>query len=305
MNVVADAPVATLQPPVRSDEARVLRALAAGFLVLAAPTLRRLATTVWASDEQSHGPVLLAAAAWLMWQQRGALLALPARPARWPSMATLLVSLLAYLVGRSQEVAQLEVGALIGVLVGLLLMLRGWAGVRGSLLPLFVLLFIVPLPGVLVQTATIPLKTAVSVAAEALLHAAGYPVARAGVILAIGQYQLLVADACAGLTSMFTLEALGLAYVQHLAGGDEPVSARHRAWLAALILPISFLANVVRVVVLVLVTYHFGDAAGQGFVHGFAGVVLFTVALLLVLATDRGLRWALGRSDRRMARAHG
>ena len=52
-------------------------------------------------------------------------------------------------------------------------------------------------------------------------------------------------------------------------------------------MPISFAANVVRVIVLVLVTYHFGDAAGQGFVHDFAGLVLFIVALLFILAVDR------------------
>ena len=39
--------------------------------------------------------------------------------------------------------------------------------------------------------------------------------------------------------------------------------------------------------ILVLVTYHFGDAAGQGFVHDFAGMVLFMVALVLMLAVDR------------------
>ena len=38
--------------------------------------------------------------------------------------------------------------------------------------------------------------------------------------------------------------------------------------------------------ILVLVTYHFGDAAGQGFVHSFAGMVLFLVGLMLVIATD-------------------
>ena len=32
-------------------------------------------------------------------------------------------------------------------------------------------------------------------------------------ILTVGPYQLLVADACAGLNSMFTLEALGLLYM--------------------------------------------------------------------------------------------
>jgi len=30
----------------------------------------------------------------------------------------------------------------------------------------------------------------------------------------------------------------------------------------------------------VLVTYHFGDAAGQGFVHGLSGLVLFAIALM-------------------------
>jgi exosortase/archaeosortase family protein len=64
--------------------------------------------------------------------------------------------------------------------------------------------------------------------------------------------------------------------------------------LAILIIPISFVANVVRVVILILVTYHFGDAAGQGFVHGFAGMVLFVVALTLILAVDS----LLGRVDR-------
>jgi hypothetical protein len=49
--------------------------------------------------------------------------------------------------------------------------------------------------------------------ATQLLYALGYPVGRIGVILTWGQYQLLVADACAGLNSMFTLEALGLLYM--------------------------------------------------------------------------------------------
>ncbi len=35
---------------------------------------------------------------------------------------------------------------------------------------------------------------------------------------------------------------------------------------------------------LVLVTYHFGDAAGQGFLHGFSGMVLFIIALILIFA---------------------
>lgn len=81
---------------------------------------------------------------------------------------------------------------------------------------------------------------------------------------------------------MFTLESLGLLYMNIMAYA----SRWRNVLLAVLIIPISFVANVVRVVILILVTYHFGDAAGQGFVHGFAGMVLFLVALVLILMVD-------------------
>ena len=149
--------------------------------------------------------------------------------------------------------------------------------------PLFFLLFMVPLPEPLVVAATMPLKSAVSVVAAELLHALGYPVGRSGVILHAGHYQLLVADACAGLNSIFALEALGLLYMKLM--GHRNLA--RNVTLAVLTLPIAFVANVVRVLTLVLVTYHLGDEAGQGFVHDFAGMVLFLVGLMLMLASDR------------------
>jgi exosortase len=143
----------------------------------------------------------------------------------------------------------------------------------------------VPLPATLVISITTPLKSAVSAVASSALYNMGYPVGRSGVILTVGPYQLLVADACAGLNSMFTLEALGLLYMNLM----NYKSAVRNVALAILIIPISFIANIIRVMILVLVTYHFGDAAGQGFVHGFAGMVLFIVALTLILSVDHGM----------------
>ncbi len=118
-----------------------------------------------------------------------------------------------------------------------------------------------------------------------MLYELGYPVARTGVIMSVGPYQLLVADACAGLNSMFTLEALGMLYMNLM----NYTNVKRNVTLALLLIPIAFLANIVRVMILVLVTYHFGDEAGQGFVHGFAGMVLFMVALMLMLLTDKFL----------------
>ena len=41
-----------------------------------------------------------------------------------------------------------------------------------------------------------------------------------------------------------------------------------------------------RVIVLVLITYHMGDEAGQGFLHGAAGMVLMLVALIIFFMLD-------------------
>ena len=57
--------------------------------------------------------------------------------------------------------------------------------------------------------------------------------------------------------------------------------------LAVGIIPISFIANVTRVIILVLITYYLGDEVGQGFAHEFAGLVLFSVALVLTYGLDR------------------
>jgi exosortase len=135
---------------------------------------------------------------------------------------------------------------------------------------------------VIVYALTAPLKQFASAIAEQLLYSLGYPIARTGVVLSIGRYQLLVADACSGLHSMYSLLALSLLYV-YLMG--HPSRWRNAVLIAAA-LPIALAANVVRVIILVLVTYHFGDAAGQGFVHGFAGIALFLIALTLLMFVD-------------------
>lgn len=274
--------------PWRLDAAglAIVLLLAAGLLALYVPTTLRLAHNVWSTDEQGHGPLILALCAWLAAQRWKRLLALPDAPAWGMGLATLTLSLLAYVLGHSQGVLGLEALSQIGVLAALILCFKGLAGLRLMALPLGFMLFAVPLPGIVVQTLTMPLKAAVSACAEWLLHAIGYPVGRTGVVLVIGQYQLLVADACAGLNSMFTLEALGFLWMSL-----RPRSTPARdALLALVILPISFIANVVRVMVLVLITYHLGDAAGQGFAHGFSGIVLFVAAVLMMMVAEAVIR---------------
>ena len=277
----------------------VLGLLIAGFALLYVPSYAELARTVWSTDEQGHGPIILAVSAWLFYNHRHALAALTPKPLVGPGYSLLALGLVAYVLGRSQTFLLLAVGSQLLVLTGLILLFLGREALRLVWFPLFFLLFMTPFPEALVATVTGPLKSAVSAVAANLLYALGYPVSRVGVILNVGQYQLLVADACAGLTSMFTLEALGLPYMNLM----RYTSVTRNVVLSILVIPISFGANIVRVMILVLVTYHFGDAAGQGFVHSFAGMVLFVVGLVFVLLTDYLLGFVFKESAVKVSKA--
>jgi exosortase B len=256
--------------------------LVVGWAVMYAQTYSSLATHIWSRDEQGHGPIILAVSLWLFWRLKDKLIELPARPAPVLGGLVFAFAMFLYVLGRSQNVLLFEAGSKIPLLMSLLLLFKGRQALRVAWFPLFFLLFMVPLPATWVAALTTPLKSAVSAVASELLYAMGYPVGRTGVILTVGPYQLLVADACAGLNSMFTLEALGLLYMQLM----NYTSVARNVFLAVVIIPIAFAANIIRVMILVLVTYHLGDEAGQGFIHGFAGMVLFAVALTLILTVD-------------------
>ncbi len=291
-------------PPARAGRQRLpdWLPLAAGFLAMLLPSLLGLFRGIWSTEEQAHGPIILALSLWLIYRKWPEMLAgsegASGSRAGWPLLAAFL---LLYVLGRSQQILSLELLALIGTGLALLMLKRGGGGARVLWFPFFFMLFMVPLPLPLVTTLTMPMKMAVSYVTEHILFLAGYPIARTGVILQIGQYQLLVADACAGLQTLLTLEALGLFYLNLV----RHTSPFRNIVLALLIVPISFTANVIRVMVLTLITYHVGDAAGQGFLHGFAGMVLFISALLLILAVDSLLQWIVRKRAAARAPAAG
>ena len=256
------------------------------LLLFAAPVYYEMSGTLWEEENYSHGPIILLVCLWLFWRELPRYLALPdaGRPI-WGGVLFLFAAQL-YLVGRSQAIPLLEILSQIGVILSLILLFKGVAGVRVYWFALLFTLFLVPIPGLLLYSLTHALKQQVSVAAESILFYLDYPIAREGVMLTIGQYQLLVADACSGMNSIIALSALGLLYLYL-----NP----HASWLRTviillMILPIAVVANLVRVMALILITYYFGDEAGQGFVHSLAGIMLFICSLTLIYLLDNLLR---------------
>ena len=256
--------------------------VAAGFLALYLPVYLELARTVWRDDEYAHGPLILGMFAWLAWRGRGAL-AVPGRPRPLAGALLLAAGLLLYMAGRALGLPLFSVASHLPVIAGAIVMVAGVPALRAAAFPLLFLLFLVPLPGFVMEAVATPLKELVSAAVQLLLSVLGYPIERSGVVLALGSHQMLVADACSGMNSLYGLAALTLVYL-HLTG---PSGKARIATLLAAVVPIAIVANVIRVAFLVLLAYHGGDELASGPLHVVAGLLVFVVALAMLIQLDR------------------
>lgn len=277
------------------DRLLALWPLGVGLAVIGIPTLARLGSQVWSSEAGAHGPIVLATGLWLLWRQTDDLRKHSSH-SRWLlTVAILLVSLALYVFGRAYDFISLEVLGVYAVGVTFLYAHFGLPALVRNWFPLFYLGFVVPPPGWLIDGVTAPLKEFVSLAATGILQAVGVPIIREGVTLMVDQYQLLVEDACSGMNSLVGLTAISLFYIYLL----RRASWQYSVMLTTLVIPIAILANVVRIMVLVLLTYFMGDAVAQGFLHNAAGLFLFGTSLLMVFAVDHLLAAILLRQKTR------
>jgi exosortase B len=259
-----------------------LSAMAVAFVLAYVPTYLRLADGPWQTEQEGHGPLIMLAAAWLAWQQRGKLGAIVQKPAPVAGWMILGLSLLLLAVTRSQDILRIETATQIPVLLGCLLLIGGWPLVRVFAFPLAFLVFSVPPPGWILDALTVPLKSWVSDVVSNFLYALGYPVAQNGVIIMIGSYELMVKDACSGMNSIFALSAIGIFYVYEFVRDN---------WLRSIVLivsiiPITIAANLLRVLALVLGSYYFGVDRVEGLAHDLTGIALFILALVLFFLLD-------------------
>ena len=262
-------------------------------IAFAVPTLIRLANQSWSMEIGAHGPIVLATGLWVLtrcdWSPR------PASEISHPLSVALggiamAASLAIYVFGRAYDYLIFEAAGLYGALLSFLALTLGFKTVLRNAFPLVYLAFLIPIPGWIIDAITAPLQHFISYAATGILRFFEYPVSRTGVAIEVGQYRLLVEQACSGMNSIIGLTAVTLFYIYVL----HRASWKYALLLGAMILPVAIFVNFIRVMVLILVTYHYGDAVAQGIFHNTAGMVLFAFALGLIFLIDFTLRKALG-----------
>lgn len=268
----------------------------AGLAAMSVPTLFSLGREAWSTEAGAHGPIVLATGLWLFWRRWDELVR-EGRPGHPLIAGAMFVAILPfYVFGRAYDFLFIEAGALFGVSGALFYGRFGAATLRRHWFLFLYMAFLIPMPGWAMDMATQPLKEFVSAASADLMRAVGVPVFREGVTLYIAQYQLLVEDACAGMNSLMGLISISLFYIYVLRGAEW----RYALFLVCLIVPVAVLANMVRISLLVLLTWGWGDAVAQGFLHFTAGFVLFALALLLIFGIDAVLGRVLALREARL-----
>ncbi|MEL6875331.1 MAG: exosortase V [Pseudomonadota bacterium] len=253
-----------------------------GIIAVIVPTMMFVGRESWSQETGAHGPIVLFTGLWLLRRRW-----LVARPEMQPAPTLPVILLTAfvlplYLFSRVTQIVEIEGYLMYALVLISLYSVVGFKAMKLMWFPLFYMLFVFPPPDTLIALITQPLKIFISQAAIGFLHFLGYPIGGAGVMIQIGQYQLLVAAACSGLNSLVSLSAISLfyIYVRHQANW------RYALLLGFMIIPVAVIANFIRVLILILLTYHLGEAAAQSFLHDFAGITMFLAAVLTIFAID-------------------
>ena len=265
----------------------------AGLAAVIVPTMIFVGRSTWSEEQGAHGPIILATGLWLIWNQWGEVRHLAKPPKIWRPLVLFAITVPAYLLTRITQIVELEGYAMYAMVVVAIYALTGGLVLRALAFPLIYLAFAFPPPETLVYTLTLPIKVAITQSSIAILQAFNYPIGGTGVMIQIGQYQLLVAAACAGLNSIISLSALTLFYIYFMHRNNR----RLQILLLLFVVPVAVLANFLRVMILIMLTYHAGEAAAQSFIHDLAGITTFVLALSMIFLVDMIATRLLGRGN--------
>lgn len=266
-------PVSTTRVPSQSKliwwQAGVLFLLTAW---LYAPIVSHLAVQWWHDPNYIHGFFVPAFSLLLLWEDRARLTALPVKPS-WSGLVILLFALCALTVGVLSTEFFLPRISFLLLIAGMVVFLAGWEYLFAVSFPLAFLILMVPSSAIL-NGVTFPLQIFASKAATFFLTLAGVSVVREGNILLIAGARMEVAEACSGIQSLFSLLTLAIVY-----GYLVERKIGMRILLALTAVPISVLANALRISATGLVLQHWGIEKAQGTFHILSGWMIFMGSL--------------------------
>ena len=258
---------------------------------LYAPVLKHLVGQ-WAHDPNySHGFFVPAFSLFAIWSERDKLRKLRPEPAA-SGLLVLLFGLAVLTAGTLGAELFLSRVSLLLTIAGLVILIYGWNYIRAIFFPWIFLLFMIPIPAIILNQITFPLQLLASRTAAHTLPWMGVPVLREGNIIQLPAMALEVAEACSGIRSLMSLATLAIIYGYLM---EPRISIR---WVLALAsVPIAVIANSLRIIGTGLLVQYWDPDKAQGFFHTFSGWLIFVVSLVMLFLLHRALQWMWPEGD--------
>lgn len=233
--------------------------------------------SVWlSSSEDSHGLVVLALAVWLLFDRRSQFARFTLQP-WWPGVFILVFAMALFLLGRVSVEYYSQRVSMVVFLTGAVSFLYGKQAMKKMALPLLLLFISIPLPSLISNALTLPLKHLVTAISAQWLRLIGIPVFKTGNILELVGIRLEVVNACSGIRSIFALGILAVLFSLNLAG---PV---RKAVLIVSVIPVAIFSNAVRITITGLLVSVKDPESALHFYHAFSGWLIFIFSFLLIL----------------------
>ena len=245
--------------------------------ILYTPLLYNLYSMRWDVVDYTHAYFIFPIFLWLTWRKRSAIketINNNIKTGTFPSFILFVIGVLTFLFGWRQDYIFIQTISMIPVLFGLTGYLYGFKVSKILTFPILYLLLLVPPPFAILDSITLPMRYMIAAATESVLSWLNYPITRVGLEMNIGYSTILMGEPCSGFRSLITMISLVLVYVYIIKG-----TIIKKLALTAFIIPFALLGNLIRVIALCLITFYFGEEAGQGFFHNFSGIVIFIITL--------------------------
>jgi len=246
----------------------------------------------WQDPNFSHGFFVPLFSAFVLWQDRSRLAAVPVTPSSW-GLLIVVGALFVLILGVMGAELFLSRVSLLLLIAGLIIFFLGWNYFRAVLFPWAFLVLMIPIPAIVFNQITFPLQLLASKVAATVLPILGVPVLREGNVINLPAMALEVAEACSGIRSLLSLTTLAIIYGYLM----EPRNAV-RVLLALASLPIAVAANCFRIVGTGLLVQYWDPEKAEGFFHLFSGWLIFVISLLMLFLFHRIMRlfWRNGEA---------
>ena len=247
--------------------------------------LRHMAGYWSTKEEYSHGFLIPFIVAFLIWQRKDQLALGPVSGA-WQGVVVVVIGIILSYVGDISTLHAIVEYSFVIVLNGLALAILGWRSYKIIMAPMFMLLFMVPLPTFILNNLSAELQLLSSAIGVWVIKLFDISVALEGNVIDLGSMKLQVVEACSGLRYLFPLMVFGFitAYL-------FKAQLWKRGVLFLSTIPLTVIMNSFRIGFIGVSVEYWGKSMAEGFLHDFEGWVVFMLCAFML----GGEMWLLTR----------